>query len=172
MDRAANRLTPRAGGAILLVEDDSNDVLLVQRALKRLSILNDCQVARDGEEAVAYLAGRGKFADRHEYPLPAIVLLDLKLPKKSGLEVLEWVKSREGLRRIPIIALTSSRETSDVNQAYDLGVSSYLVKPVTFTALVDLLTQVDIYWLLLNQGPDVAAASAVPVKKRTTKRPI
>jgi CheY-like chemotaxis protein len=153
----------------LLVEDDGNDVLLVQRAFKRLNILNDFQVVRDGEEALAYLSGAGGFADRQAYPLPVIILLDLKLPKKSGLEVLEWVKSQEGLRRIPVIALTSSRETSDVNQAYDLGVSSYLVKPVTFTALVDLLTQIDVYWMLMNQGPEVAAASTAPPGKRGTK---
>lgn len=149
----------RSDGVILLVEDDPNDVLLVQRAFKRLNIVNAFQVARDGEEAVAYLAGDGSFADRSAYPLPVIVLLDLKLPKKSGLEVLEWVKCQDGLRRIPVIALTSSRETSDVNRAYDLGVSSYLVKPVTFTALVDLLTQVDVYWMLVNERPDVGATS-------------
>jgi CheY-like chemotaxis protein len=149
----------RSDGVILLIEDDANDVLLVQRAFKRLNIVNDFQVARDGEEAIAYLAGEGPFGDRHTYPIPVVVLLDLKLPKKSGLEVLEWVKGQDGLRRIPVIALTSSRETSDVNRAYDLGVSSYLVKPVTFTALVDLLTQVDVYWLLVNERPDVGVPS-------------
>jgi CheY-like chemotaxis protein len=153
--RVAKKPT-RASGVILLVEDDPNDVLLVQRAFTRLNIVNSFQVVRDGEEAVDYLSGEGKFADRETYPLPVLVLLDLKLPKKSGLEVLEWLKAQDGLRRLPVVMLTSSRETSDVNRAYDLGVSSYLVKPVTFSALVDLITHVDVYWMLLNERPEVS----------------
>lgn len=148
--------TARTPGIILLVEDDPNDVLLVQRAFTRLNIVNNFQVVRDGEEAVDYLSGQGKFSDRRVYPLPALVLMDLKLPKKSGLEVLEWLKAQTGLKRTPVVMLTSSREATDVNNAYDLGVSSYLVKPVTFSALVDLLTQVDVFWMLLNERPEVS----------------
>ena len=93
---------------VLLVEDDDNDVLFVQRAFKHAGILNRLEVVRDGDQAVDYLSGKGEYADRDKHPLPVFVLLDLKMPRRSGLEVLEWVKEREGLRRIPIVVLTSS----------------------------------------------------------------
>lgn len=143
------------GGVILLVEDDDNDVVLVQRAFRKANIENQMQVARDGERAIDYLAGNGEYADRTRYPLPALMLLDLKLPRRSGLEVLEWVRSQESLRRLPVVILTSSRQTVDVNRAYDLGVNSYLVKPVTFEGLMELIETLDLYWLLLNERPDV-----------------
>ena len=112
-------------------------------------------VVRDGDQAVAYLEGKGDYADRKQHPLPVVVLLDLKLPRRSGLEVLEWMRAQPDLRRIPVVVLTSSRESVDVNKAYDLGANSYLVKPVTFNDLVELITTLDLYWLILNERPDV-----------------
>jgi CheY-like chemotaxis protein len=142
-------------GVVLLVEDDDNDVVLVQRAFRRASVANPVAIARDGDQAVAYLDGKGEFADREKHPLPVVILLDLKLPRRSGLEVLEWMRGVEWIRRIPVVILTSSRESVDVNKAYDLGANSYLVKPVTFKNLLELITQLNLYWLVLNEGPEV-----------------
>ncbi len=143
---------------ILLVEDDYNDVLLIRRALNKAQIANPLQVAEDGDQAVAYLAGEGPFANREAYPLPRVMLLDLKLPRRSGLEVLEWLRTRSGLGRLPVVVLTSSRESADVNRAYDLGANSYLVKPVEFGPFLDLVKTLGPYWLLLNERPELEAS--------------
>ena len=140
---------------ILLVEDDENDVLLIQRAFKRAAFVKPLQVVRHGDDAVAYLGGTGSFADRQQYPYPVFVLLDLKLPRRSGLEVLEWVKERAGLKRIPIVVLTSSKHDDDINRAYELGANSYIVKPVAFDTLLDLVKSLELYWLVLNERPQV-----------------
>jgi CheY-like chemotaxis protein len=140
---------------ILLVEDDPNDVALIQRAFRNARVANPLQVLGDGEQALAYLRGADEFADRRTYPLPIMLLLDLKLPRTSGLEVLAWVRGQSDLRRLPVVVLTSSRQSSDINRAYDLGVNSYLVKPVEFASLVEMVKAVDLYWLILNQKPSV-----------------
>jgi len=140
---------------ILLVEDDDNDVVLIQRALRKSTIVASLQTVRDGEQAIHYLGGEGEYADRGKFPLPLMVLLDLKLPRRTGHEVLQWVRAREGLKRLPIVVLTSSRESADVNRAYDLGANSYLVKPVTFDSLTELVKTLDLYWLLMNERPEV-----------------
>ena len=142
-------------GVILLAEDDPNDVLLVQRALQRNHVANPLQVVRDGEEALAYLSGTGAFADRERHPLPVLMLMDLKMPRKSGLEVLEWVRQQPGLKRLPIIVLTSSNQSPDINRAYELGANSYLVKPAGFDSLLGLVKNVDMYWLILNEKPEL-----------------
>ena len=142
-------------GVILLAEDDPNDVLLVQRALQRNHVANPLQVVRDGEEALAYLSGAGTFADRERHPLPVLMLMDLKMPRKSGLEVLEWVRRQPGLKRLPIIVLTSSNQSPDINRAYELGANSYLVKPAGFDSLLELVKNLDMYWLILNEKPEL-----------------
>lgn len=142
-------MTPQSG-TILLVEDSSTDVLLVKRALSRLGVTNPVHTAADGEQAIAYLSGHGAYEDRSTYPLPALMLLDLKLPRRSGLEVLEWMKRQPILRRVPVIVLTSSAESIDVGRAYDLGANSYLVKPVSFDDLQRLLQSVNLYWMHTN----------------------
>jgi CheY-like chemotaxis protein len=108
-----------------------------------------------GDEAVAYLSGEGRFADREAYPFPVLVLLDLKLPRRSGLEVLGWIRSQPGLKRLPIVVLTSSKESIDINRAYDLGANSYLVKPVGFDSLLELVKSLEVYWMMLNQNPEI-----------------
>ncbi len=138
---------------ILLVEDDPDDVFLIQRAFRGANLANPMRVLNDGEEAIAYLEGRGDYADRTRHPLPMLMLLDLKLPRRSGLEVLEWRRTQPGLRRLPTVVLTSSRDHTDVNRAYDLGANSYLVKPVAFEALMDIVKTLNLYWLILNQPP-------------------
>lgn len=144
--------------AILLVEDDANDQLLIRRAFAKADITNPVHTVEDGDAAVAYLAGEGSYADRGDHPLPGVVLLDLKLPRRSGLEVLQWVRNMPGLRRLPIVVLTSSRESTDVNRAYDLGANSYLVKPVGFDALTDLVRILQGYWVRWNEKPEIDAA--------------
>jgi CheY-like chemotaxis protein len=142
---------------ILLVEDDENDVMLLQRAFRRAAIVNPLQVVRHGDDAVAYLEGTGEFADRRLHPLPVLMLLDLKLPRRTGLEVLQWVKERAGLKKIPIIVLTSSKNDEDVNRAYELGANSYVVKPVSFETLLELVKSLELYWLVLNERPNVSS---------------
>ncbi len=142
---------------ILLVEDDENDVMLLQRAFRRAAIINPLQVVRHGDDAVAYLEGTGEFADRTLHPLPVLMLLDLKLPRRTGLEVLQWVKERAGVKKIPIIVLTSSKNDDDVNRAYELGANSYVVKPVSFETLLELVKSLELYWLVLNERPNVSS---------------
>jgi CheY-like chemotaxis protein len=147
-----------AGNArtILHVEDDPNDVLLIARALRKAESSAQVQVVTDGEQAVNYLGGTNSFSQREQFPVPSLVLLDLKLPRKSGIEVLEWIRSQPGLKRIPVVMLTSSKQPIDINRAYDLGVNAYLVKPVNFDALVQMLKTVDSFWLGLNEQPNAS----------------
>jgi len=147
-----------SGTAILLVEDDANDVILIRRAFAKAEIKNPVYTVEDGDAAVAYLAGEGTYANRGDHPLPGVVLLDLKLPRRSGLEVLEWVRQSPTLRRLPVVVLTSSRESADVNRAYDLGANSYLVKPVGFDALTDLVRILQGYWVGWNEKPEIEPA--------------
>ena len=140
---------------ILLVEDDPNDVMLLERAFKKANIMNPIQVVDNGEDAQAYLLGADKFSDRKKYPMPEVILLDLKLPRKSGLEVLAWLKHQPNLKRIPVIVLTSSAEKRDINRAYELGVNSYLTKPVEFEDLLEMVKNIKGYWLEMNNRPEL-----------------
>tara|TARA_R110002072_G_scaffold302999_1_gene490985 strand:- start:2337 stop:2795 length:459 start_codon:yes stop_codon:yes gene_type:complete len=140
---------------ILIVEDLQPDARLIARSMKKARIINPLQFVTDGQQAIEYLSGEGNYSDRNTHPLPVLVLLDLKLPKRDGFEVLEWTRQQEGLKRLPIVVLTSSSRSPDVNRAYDLGANSYLVKPVEGDALVDMFRQLDTYWLILNESPDL-----------------
>ncbi len=135
---------------ILLVEDNEMDVELTMDAFRENRLVNHIEVAHDGEEALAYLLGKGDFADRLRHPLPDIILLDLKMPKVDGFEVLKIVKSTPTIKRIPTIILTSSKDEGDRIMGYDSGANSYLVKPVSFEGFLDIVKQVTIYWLTLN----------------------
>src|SRR5213082_2211731 len=138
---------------ILLVEDRTDDVLLIQRALARAGVKNPFFVLRDGEEALAYLHGTGKYADRDEYPLPDIMLLDLKMPKMDGFEVLQHVRQHKNFRALRIIVLTSSEDIFDVNKAYELGANSFLVKPLEFENFAGLMRTLNYFWLKRNAMP-------------------
>lgn len=141
---------------ILLVEDNPADILLMQRAFRKENLSNvSLQIVNDGDEAVFYLNGENQYSDRERYPLPVLILLDLKLPRRSGHEVLAWLRQQPVLKRLPVVILTSSKEIIDVNQAYDLGVNSYLAKPPGFGALVDMIKSINLYWLLQNEQPEV-----------------
>ncbi len=139
---------------ILLVEDNPNDVELTLHALKANNLTNPVHVVRDGAEALDFIFSTGMYADRKHDPAPRVILLDLKLPKVDGLEVLRRIKSDPLKKAIPVVVLTSSREEADITQSYDLGVNSYIVKPVDFEQFVQAVKNLGLYWLLLNQPPD------------------
>ena len=143
---------------ILLVEDNPDDVLLLKRAFKKAGLPHALQIASHGEEALDYLAGDGRYADRDKHPFPALMLLDLQLPRRSGHEVLEWLRAQDDLRRLPVVVLTSSREPTDINRAYDLGANSYLVKPVSFDALLEMVQVLERYWIALAERPEAPRA--------------
>ena len=137
--------------ALLLVEDNEDDVFLMKRALKGAQVINPLHVVEDGQEAVDYLAGTGKFADRAAYPLPAVVFLDLKLPYISGHDVLAWIRRQKELESLVVIVLTSSNEASDLSRCYALGANSYVVKPPTPEQLEELAKAFKWYWLEYNR---------------------
>ena len=138
---------------ILLVEDNADDETLTLRALKRHNISNPVVVARDGVEALDYLFATGPHAGRDAMELPQVMLLDLKLPRLDGLEVLRRVRADERTHRLPVVILTSSREESDVVRGYDLGANSYVRKPVDFNEFLESVRQLGLYWLILNETP-------------------
>ena len=137
---------------ILLAEDSANDVELTLRALEEHRLANDVHVVRDGAEALDYLYHRGQFADRRDGH-PMVVLLDLKMPKVDGLEVLRQIKNDPELKTIPVVVLTSSREDQDLLESYQLGVNAYVVKPVDFDKFVETVKHLGLFWVVLNEPP-------------------
>lgn len=144
---------------ILLVEDEPDAVTLLQHAFIRAGIGHRLHAVPDGDEAIAYLRGDGAYADRSLHPLPQLVLLDLKLPRCSGLEVLTWIRQYPPAAALPVVVLTSSRERTDVHRAYDAGANSYLVKPSSLGGLIELARAFGGYWLQLNEPPPRISAS-------------
>ena len=136
---------------ILLVEDNARDEALTRRALKKNNIVNEVVAARDGVEALDYLFGTGKYAGRDMSIMPQLVLLDLKLPKVNGLQVLQKIRAEERTRRLPVVVFTSSSEEEDMMKSYDLGANSYVRKPVDFEQFLEATRQLGLYWLVLNQ---------------------
>jgi CheY-like chemotaxis protein len=138
---------------ILLIEDNPEDLALAQRALRKANVTNRIQIVRDGAEALEFIFCEGAHAARRIEDTPRVILLDLKLPKVDGLEVLRRIKGDPRTRSIPVIVLTSSKEQNDVVESYHLGVNSYIVKPVNFEGFLAAVQQLGMYWLLLNQPP-------------------
>jgi CheY-like chemotaxis protein len=136
---------------ILLVEDNEDDAFFMKQALKDAEIQNPMQLVEDGQEAINYLAGTGKYADRAKYPLPMIVFLDLKLPFKSGHQVLEWIRAQPEFKKLIVIVLTSSNEPVDLNRSYQLGANSFVVKPPTAAQLLELAEAFKLWWLRQNR---------------------
>lgn len=141
---------------ILLVEDNPDDEILTIRALKKSNILNEVMVVRDGVEALDYLFGTGPYAGKDSNPLPQLILLDLKLPKVNGLEVLERVRTHERTRLLPVVILTTSDQERDLVDSYRLGANSYIRKPVDFYQFVEAVKQLGLYWLVLNESPPIS----------------
>jgi CheY-like chemotaxis protein len=149
--------------SILLVEDVEDDVFFLKHAFIEAGILNPLQVAQDGREAMDYLSGVGKYADRDAFPLPCLMLLDLKLPRVMGLEVLRWLRGQPELKTIIVIILTSSRLAPDIEATYQLGANAYLVKPSSPAELVEIAMRIKKFWLELNYGPAVHQELSRPV---------
>jgi CheY-like chemotaxis protein len=143
---------------ILLIEDNRMDIELTLDAFHEAKLLNTIHVASNGQEALDYLFGHGQYADRNAFPLPNLVLLDLKLPGIDGFEILRQIKSTPILKRLPVIILTSSKEEGDRALSYDYGANSYLVKPVSFDGFMGVVRQIEGYWLSLNVGPPESEA--------------
>ena len=139
---------------ILLVEDNPRDAELTIRAFKKRNLANQLYVAKDGAEALDFIFCQGTYAERANLRMPKVVLLDLKLPKIDGLEVLHAIKSNEHTCRIPVVILTSSQQDPDIKAAYNLGANSYVVKPVNFEGFVEAMSQLGLYWILVNITPD------------------
>jgi CheY-like chemotaxis protein len=137
---------------ILIAEDDENDVFLIKRAFHQAQFENPLEVVSTGEHAIGYLQGSPPFEDRLRYPLPSLVLLDLKMPRKNGFEVLAWIRQRPEFNALAVVVLTSSQESADINRAYALGANSYLVKPASFLSLVDMINRLKEYFKFTNQS--------------------
>ncbi len=161
---------------ILYVEDEDNDVFLLRNGFKRAGITNPLQVATDGQMAIEYLAGTGPFADRGKYPLPGLVLLDLKLPKKDGLEVLQWIRGQHALATVAVIVFTSSPNDDDARRALQFGANSFVIKPARLEQLCEFARRLKAWWLDWNQfvsaGPPDASdtSSEAASRKRTNWR--
>jgi len=138
---------------ILLVEDREDDIVLIQKAFRRAKIEPALQIVRGGEEAISYLSGTGKYSNRAEYPLPWLVLLDLKMQRVDGFEVLQWIRKEPGLQALIVVVLTSSEQIWDVNKAYESGANSFMVKPVDFDDTAALANSIIQYWLQHNRFP-------------------
>lgn len=148
------------GPTILHIEDDAGDVLLLEQAFRQAGLSVRLHRAADGEEALAYLEGKGKFANRSMFPLPSLVLLDLKLLGFTGLEVLHWIRQSETFHGLPVVVLSSSDRGIEIERSYEAGANSYLVKPVGFEALVQLVKVLHHYWFELNQWPTARSGLA------------
>lgn len=144
-----------AQAIFLLVEDGEDDVLLIKRAFIKANVLNPLQIVTSGEEAIAYLEGTGKYRNRTEFPLPALVLLDIKMPGLDGFQVLDWIRAQPDLRALRVVMLTSSDDMRDVNRAYQLGANSFLIKPIDFERFVEISQALAGYWLWMDKAPEV-----------------
>ena len=145
-------VTMPASVTVLHVEDDSNDALLFKNACDKAGVVFGVQSVNDGDEAIAYLTGEKGFSDRTKCPMPQLILLDLKMPRLSGFDLLEWIRKQESFSKLPVIVFSSSNQESDVTKAYNLGANSYLLKPGSFDDMVQLAKSLDGYWVTLNQS--------------------
>jgi CheY-like chemotaxis protein len=141
---------------ILLAEDEEDDVLLIQKAFAKADIPNPLHVVWNGQEAISYLKGEGKYSNRDEYPLPELLLLDLKMPRLNGFEVLKWLRAEPSLSSLRVLVLTSSDQIRDVNEAYQLGANSFMVKPSDFEDITQLSRLIEDFWLKASKAPEIS----------------
>ena len=148
-------MTGRDQPVVLIAEDNENDIAMLQRAFRQASITAPIQYVFNGEQTISYLKGEGRFARREEFPLPDLLLLDLKMPRKSGFEVLEWLRTQPSLSHLRVVVLTTSAELRDVNRAYALGAASFLTKPLDFVEFKDTIQAMYNYWSAFNRKPQI-----------------
>jgi CheY-like chemotaxis protein len=159
-------------GIILLAEDEEDHVLLIRHAFAQADLRNPLYVVWNGEEAISYLRGTGKYSNRDEYPLPDLLLLDLKMPRVNGFEVLKWIRQQPELAPLRVLVLTSSNELRDVNRAYQLGANSFLVKPLDFQDVIQLSRMIQKYWLHASKTPEISRPpSAADTKQAERLQP-
>src|SRR5262245_35498859 len=155
----------KSNRSVLIAEDDENDVFFLQRAFQQAKIENPLHVVRDGQEAIEYLSGTGSFSDRNAHPLPYLFILDLKMPRKTGMDVLVWLQEQPELRSVPVLILSSSAQLGDIERAYELGANAFIVKPATLEKRVDMAKLIGTFWLELNEGPLVSTQGLDAARK-------
>jgi CheY-like chemotaxis protein len=148
---------------VLVAEDREEDLFLIRRAFEHLGFATPVQYVRDGEQVIAYLSGEGRFSNRAEYPLPNVLLLDLKMPRKTGFDVLKWLQQQPSLSRLRTVVLTTSFDLHEITQAYKLGASSFLTKPLNFTEFKDTIQSIYNYWVTINKAPEVDRVERPPI---------
>jgi CheY-like chemotaxis protein len=149
----------------LVAEDDENDVFFLKRAFQQANVENPLNVVRDGQEAIDYLSGEGKFSDRNLYPLPHLFILDLKMPRKTGLDVLGWLQQQPELRCLPVLVLSSSAHLTDIEKAYELGANAFVVKPASLEKRLELAKLIGTFWLEFNEAPIVCTEGLEAARK-------
>lgn len=155
----------------LLIEDNENDVLLIQRAFIQAKVLNPLVIVKTGEEGMAYMLGTGRYSNRAEFPLPDLILLDLKLPGIDGFDFLRWIRAQPGIATTRVVVLTSSDLMQDVNLAYKVGANSFLVKPVDFERFVEISRALNGYWLWMDKPPEIHRPTPIERTKSTISTP-
>ncbi len=152
--------------SLLIAEDDENDVFFLQRAFEAAEVKNPLRIVRDGQEAIDYLSGAGGFADRAKFPLPYLFLLDLKMPRKTGMDVLEWLSEQPELRCLPVVVFSSSAHRKDIARAYELGANGFVVKPSSMIKRAELAKAMGMFWLEFNEVPPICAEGLAPAGTR------
>jgi CheY-like chemotaxis protein len=160
----------KSGVSVLLAEDDENDVFFIQRAFQQAKIQNPMHVVRDGQEAIEYLSGEGKFSDRRQFPLPHLLLLDLKMPRKTGLDVLHWMHEQAELKCLPVVVLSSSEHQIDIERAYELGANGFVVKPASLEKRVELAKLIGAFWLNTNAAPIICSQGLEAARRMRQER--
>ena len=160
----------KSNASLLVAEDDENDVFFLQRAFQQAKIGNPLHVVRDGQEAIDYLSGDGKFSNRTQYPLPHLFILDLKMPRKTGLEVLGWLHEQSELRCLPVLVLSSSAQRTDIERAYELGANGFVLKPASLEKRVELAKLIGAFWLDFNEAPLVCTEGLESARKLRDER--
>lgn len=146
-------------GTILLVEDEASDAALLRRGFEQAKVINPIVHLTNGDDALLYLEGRQQYSDRTKFPLPVLILLDLKLPGMTGFQLLQWMRTRSDIRRIPVVVLTADDASATINSAYDLGANSYLVKPGNAAAIAKMVNAIRQYWIDLNEDPKLVSSA-------------
>ena len=155
---------------LLIAEDDENDVFFLKRAFEQAKIENPIHIVRDGQETIEYLSGAGNFSDRNKHPIPYLLILDLKMPRKTGMDVLEWLSEQSELRSLPVVVFSSSAHRTDIERAYELGANAFVVKPSSMTKRAELVQAMGRFWLQFNEAPVICTDGPAAARKLRENR--